>query len=126
MSTRPVLLLLLLTGCLVFNGCTACYSKPNPDQVRENTAAATAALKSNAKAVAGGVIEGLRRPTPDKPIDLNTASKGSLKTLPGISDDEADRIIAGRPYSSTRQLVDKRILSRDAYDKIADRITVAK
>jgi DNA uptake protein ComE-like DNA-binding protein len=46
--------------------------------------------------------------------------------LPGISDDEADRIIAGRPYASTRQLVDKRILSRDAYDKIADRVTVQK
>jgi DNA uptake protein ComE-like DNA-binding protein len=94
--------------------------------VKENTAAATAALKSNAKAVAGGVIEGLRRPTPDKPIDLNTGSKSSLKSLPGISDAEADRIIAGRPYSSTRQLVDKRILSRDAYDKIADRVTVQK
>ncbi len=117
---------MLVGACLTFNGCTACYNKPNPDQVREQTAAATAALKSNAKAVAGGVIEGLRRPTPEKPIDLNTGSKASLTSLPGINDAAAERIVAGRPYSSTHQLVDRRILSRDAYDKIADRIIVSK
>ncbi len=126
MSAKLVLLLFVAAGCLVLNGCTSCYSKPSPDQVKENTAQATAALKSDAKAVVGGVIEGLRRPTPDKPIDLNTGSKGSLQSLPGISDVEADRIVAARPYTSTRQLVDRRILSRDAYDKIADRITVNK
>lgn len=109
---------------LFFNGCTACYTKPNPEQVKENTAEATAALKSNAKAVAGGVVEGLRRPTPDKPIDINSGSKESLRSLPGINDADADRIVNGRPYTSTRQLLDKRILSRDQYDKIADRITV--
>ena len=73
-----------------------------------------------------GVVEGLRRPTSEKPIDLNTGSKGALKSLPGISDADADRIIAGRPYGTTRQLVERRILSRDAYDKIADSITVKR
>ena len=126
MTPKLFFLPFVVAGCLAFNGCTACVSKPSPDQVRENTAAATAALKSNAKAVAGGIVEGLRRPTPEKPIDLNAGSKGALKSLPGISDAEADRIIAGRPYASTRQLVDRRILTRDAYDKISDRITVTK
>jgi DNA uptake protein ComE-like DNA-binding protein len=94
--------------------------------VKENTAEATAALKSNAKAVASGVVEGLRRPTAEKPIDINSGSKGSLKSLPGVSDSDADRIVAGRPYTSTRELVERRILSRDTYDKIADRLTVKK
>jgi hypothetical protein len=33
-------------------------------------------------------------------------------------------VIAGRPYSSEHQLLDKHILSRDQYNKIADSITV--
>jgi len=92
--------------------------------VRQKTAEATAELKDNAKAVAQGVREGLTRPSSDKPLDLNSASKSELTSLPGITDDAADRIIAARPYSDVHQLLDRRIISRDEYNKIADSITV--
>ena len=103
----------------------SCNSKPSsPDQVREKTAEATSELKENAKAVAQGVREGLTRPSSDRPLDLNSASKSQLLSLPGITDDAADRIIAARPYSNTHELLDKRIVSREEFNKIADSITV--
>ncbi len=102
-------------------------SKPtSPDQVRQETAAATAQLKDDAKAVAQGVREGLTRPSADQPVDLNTASKAQLMSLPGMDDAAAERVIAGRPYSSEHQLLERRILSREEYGKIADSITVKK
>ena len=105
----------------------ACNTKPvSPEQVREKTAEATAEAKENAKAVVQGLREGLERPSPDKPLDLNTASKAQLMSLPGVDDSAADRIIAGRPYASEHQLLERRIVSRDEYNKIADSITVKK
>ncbi len=107
-------------------GCNACYnnSSPTPEQVRQKTADATATLKDDAKALGEGVREGLTRPSADKPLDLNHASKGQLLGLPGVDDATADRIIAGRPYSSEHELLEKRIVSRDEYNKIADSVTV--
>jgi len=43
-------------------------------------------------------------------------------SLPGISEREADRLIAERPYRSTRELVTRHVLSEDEYDKIKERI----
>jgi len=120
-----VTLLTALAGGILF--VSACNSKPaSPDQVREKTAEATAELKDNAKAVAQGLREGLTRPSSDKPLDLNKASKAQLMSLPGIGDASADRIIAGRPYASEHELLDRKIVSREEYDKIADSITVTK
>jgi competence protein ComEA len=125
MHVRVTLLALSLSAISV--GFTACNSQPsNPDQVREKTAQATADLKDNAKAVAQGVREGLSRPSPDKPLNLNTASKAQLTSLPGMDDAAADRVIAGRPYSSEHELLERRIVSREEYNKIADSVTVAK
>ncbi len=106
---------------------TGCSTKPqSPEQVRQKTAAATAELKDNAKAVVEGVRDGLTRPTADKPVDLNSASKSQLMGLPGIDSAGADRIVAGRPYSSEHELLEKHIVSRDEYSKIADSITVKR
>ena len=43
-----------------------------------------------------------------------------------MDDASADRIIAGRPYTSEHELLERRIVSREEYDKIADSITVKK
>lgn len=54
-------------------------------------------------------------PTPATPIDINSASRAQLKTLPGIGDGEADRIIAARPYPSKAKLGAEKIVSDETY-----------
>jgi len=51
-------------------------------------------------------------------IDINSASAADLKTLPGIGDAYAAKIIAGRPYAQKSQLLSKSILPKATYDKI--------
>jgi DNA uptake protein ComE-like DNA-binding protein len=52
---------------------------------------------------------------PAKLVDLNSASKAELKTLPGIGDAEAAKIIAARPYLSKAELVSKNVIPEGVY-----------
>ena len=107
--------LVLLLATVV--GCT---QKQSPQELQEKTAEATAQAKNDAKAVAEGVRQGWNR---DKTLDLNTATKEQLLSLPGVTEAEADRIIAGRPHSTSSEVVTRGIMSKTEYDKLADRIT---
>jgi len=57
-----------------------------------------------------------------KPVDINSASRAELMKLPGISDEDADRIIKGRPYLSKASLVSANMLSYDKYIALKGRI----
>jgi len=59
-------------------------------------------------------------------INLNTATKEELMTLSGMTDDSADKIIAARPFKSKGQLVEKNILTKEEYKKIASMVTTGK
>ena len=49
-----------------------------------------------------------------------------LMTLPGIGDADAQKMIDGRPYRATSQLVQKNIIPQATYDKIADSISAKR
>lgn len=55
-------------------------------------------------------------------IDINTAPKSDLDSLPGIGSARADAIIKGRPYKSKDELVRRSILPQNVYDAIKERI----
>src|ERR1700751_768069 len=74
----------------------------SPQEIKERTPQATADLKRDTKAVAEGIREGWSR---DKPLDLNSATKDQVVSLPGVTEGEADRIIAARPYGDPGDLV---------------------
>jgi DNA uptake protein ComE-like DNA-binding protein len=100
---------------------TACTTdQRSPDQIRKETASATSAAARDAKAVAQGVVDGLKQ---GRTVNINKASESDLEKLPGIDEIAARRIIANRPYDETGDLTKKRVISRSQYDHIADKIT---
>jgi len=110
----------LIVVALLFAVIIACTTSDNPDQIRQRTAEATATMKRDTKAVVEGVKEGLGG---QKTINLNKASREDLLSLPGVTERQADRIIADRPFADAHDLVKRRVLSEAEYTKISDRVT---
>ena len=52
-------------------------------------------------------------------IDINSATKQQLMTIPGIGDAYSQKIIEGRPYRAKNELVQKNIIPQATYDKIS-------
>ena len=98
-------------------GCTP--EQRSPDSIRHDTAKATTEAAKDAKAVVQGVVEGLKA---KGPVNINKANADELQSLPGISDVQARRIVSGRPYESSDELVKRRIITKAEYDRIAAQV----
>lgn len=113
-----------LTLALLCAGMAACDSRgDNPDEIRRRTADATETMRRDAKAMAEGVKEGMGR---GKTVNINKASREDLLTLPGLTEHEADRIIAERPYDNADDLVRRRVIPESEYDKIRDQVIAGR
>ena len=80
-------------------------------------APSAAAASGNAEA-AKTAAAATKKPATKKLVNLNAASRAELKGLPGGSDAEADRIIAGRPYNSKAVLLTNKVISDGRYAAI--------
>jgi competence protein ComEA len=108
---------LVLSISVILAGCTA--HDRSPDEIRRQTAHATSTAARDAKAVVQGVVEGVKQ---QRTINVNRSSADDLKSLPGIDDAAAQRIIAHRPYTDSYDLVKRHIISKQVYDHISGKI----
>jgi competence protein ComEA len=98
-------------------GCTP--AQRDPDAIRQDTAKATSEAAKDAKAVVQGVEDALKT---KGSVDINKATPEQLRALPGITAAQVHRIIAGRPYTSTDELVKRHLVSKAEYDRIANQV----
>ncbi len=95
--------------------------------VEQKAVAASSAVATNKPSVT------VAKKTESKPataakvrlVDINSAGRNELKTLPDVTDAAADKIIAGRPFGSKSQLTTRGILSRDVYENLKS-LVIAK
>lgn len=111
-SVAALSVVFVLTGCRPHD--------PTPDQIREQTAHVTSQAARDANAVVQGVVQGVKQ---GRTININRASSDELTSLPGIDATAARRIIDHRPYGDTADLVKRRVVSREEYDRISDKIS---
>ncbi|NRF71076.1 helix-hairpin-helix domain-containing protein [Aquincola sp. S2] len=74
---------------------------------------------------AGGALAAApaaRLPAAPALVDINSAGRAELKTLPGIGDAEAERIVAHRPYLTKADLVLTKALPAGVYLQIKGRV----
>ena len=100
--TSRLLATVVALGCLAFGSATLAEAQSATDVMKKGTDAAKLA----------------------QPLDLNSASVDDLKKLPGVGSSAAKKIVAGRPFTNTSELVDKKILSAQAYDKVKGLVMV--
>lgn len=94
-------------------------AKTSASSAKESSSGSSSAAASHASPTGAMTADKARS---SMPLDINTASEKELAGLPKIGEVKAKAIVKGRPYKSKDQLVDKKILSQEAYDSIKDQI----
>jgi competence protein ComEA len=105
----------IVVACVAFLAVTAAAAEPSAGQAPPSAGQAPPAT---APKPAGG--------KPAKEIDINKASRAELKTLPGIGDAEARKIIAGRPWLTKIDLVTMGVITEGTYASIKRRIVATQ
>lgn len=96
-------------------------AKPMVQEAGKKLGEVARSAAETAKAAAQGMKEGWQRGK-NAPVDLNSASESELTGLPGITPRLARKIIAGRPYKNTQEMVSRRLMTEEAYSRISDAV----
>jgi DNA uptake protein ComE-like DNA-binding protein len=83
-------------------------------------------LAHKADVAAQGAKEGWNRGENQSPLDLNSASESEVESLPGMDRETAEKVIDGRPYHDTDELVTRGIVTRHEYRLIESQISVSR
>jgi len=88
--------------------------KPAPAAMEKKAETAKTAAKTAtaAKAYTGAVV------------NLNTATKTQLESLPGIGEANAESIVKGRPYKSVEDLLTRKIVAERYYNQFKQHVAV--
>lgn len=70
--------------------------------------------------------KGKRIPSEDQPLDINTAARDELMSLPGVGEKTANRIIGARPFGSVEDLTRVAGIGPASLEKIRPFITIRK
>lgn len=57
-------------------------------------------------------------------VNINTSTQAELEALPGIGPVTASKIISGRPYQKTEDILTQKIIFKSVYEKIKDSLVV--
>ena len=57
-------------------------------------------------------------------VNINKAGPAELDALPSIGEARTKAIIAGRPYKSVQELLDRKILPKDSFETIKDKVAI--
>jgi len=130
-------ILTFISGVLLLCGCsqqdtakTRQEAQQATEKLKQESKVAAVEIKKGAKEAAAqtkaavqGVRDGLN--TPDKPVNINSASRAELQTLPGVDEETANRIINGRPYHTREELGAKGVVSPEEFSAIKGKIAVS-
>jgi DNA uptake protein ComE-like DNA-binding protein len=123
---------LLLCGCSQQDTAkTRQEAQQATEKIRQESKVAAVEIKKGAKeataqtkAAVQGVKDGLH--SPDKPVNINSASAAELQTLPGVDEETADRIIKGRPYHTREEVGTRGVVSPEEFNAIKGKIAVSQ
>lgn len=97
----------------------------NQSMAADSKAAAPQQAASKSPTSKSGAVAKPKAAAKTKLVDINTAKTEELKNLPGITDAEAAKIIAGRPYASKADLVVRKLIDDAAYENLK-KLIIAK
>ena len=113
MRFRNGLTQIAMSVCALVIACSLGFSQTTPSTTTKKSTATKTEAASTSQAGKHELI------------DLNSATKEQLMTIPEIGDAYADKIIAARPYKMKSELKTKKIIPASTYSKISSHV-VAK
>lgn len=75
-----------------------------------------AIINQNTGQIAGSAISGT--------VSINSANQAQLESLWGVGPVTAAAIIDGRPYSSVQELLDRKIIKQNVWDRNSDKLSL--
>lgn len=100
-------------------------AKATKDSAAKTKADAKAAVSEKKAVAAGAAADTKAKAGTTKAaaknalIDINTAGEAELKSIPGVGDTYASKIVAGRPYSKKTDLKTRSIVPANVYEQIS-------